>query len=92
MREAGDDSADEVKDHVLDVTVGLLDVVAEDKEKQHVPADVQPAAVHEGRRQEREPDGHRSGRLVDHDRGSIRRDNWELADDVLSGGDLGRHR
>src|SRR5207245_1890168 len=92
VREAGDDPAEQIEEQIFDRAERLLDVVPEDEEEQHVPADVQPATVHEHRREEREPERVRTRRLVDLDRRPIgqREDLW--TDDVAARRDLRRHR
>ena len=91
MSKAGDDAADQIKGDVLHMTVGLLDVVAEDEEKEHVSADVQPTAVHEDRGQERQPYRHRSRRFVDDRRRPVGQHQMPRADDVDAVRDLRRH-
>src|SRR5439155_6271494 len=44
-----DQPADQVPEQEADSSEGVLDVVPEDPEEEHVPADVQPASVHEHR-------------------------------------------
>ena len=48
-------SADQVEDEEPEAAHGVLDVVAEDPEEQHVEDDVQPAAVHEHAGKRRQP-------------------------------------
>jgi hypothetical protein len=44
------ESADEVKDHIAEPPERVLDVLAEDRQEQHVAEDVIPAGMHEHRR------------------------------------------
>src|SRR6185369_3752617 len=54
VRQSRNHAAQQVKDHILHMAQTILDVVAEDPEKQHVARDVREAAVHEHRGEERQ--------------------------------------
>ena len=66
LADRGDDPAEEIEDQVWPAAQAVLHVVAEDPEIEHVPKDVQPAAVQEDVREE----GHeqRDGELPVRDR------------------------
>src|SRR5215217_3915579 len=55
------EAAEQVEGDELDAPHGVLDVVAEDPQEQHIAPEVQQAAVHEHRREQREDRG--GGRL-----------------------------
>ena len=47
MCESGEDPANQIEDKIAYVPETILNVVAKDLEKQHVPEDVRQAAMHE---------------------------------------------
>ena len=69
----------------------VLDVVAEDPQEEQVAGDVEPSAVHEHARQERQPDRAGPGLLRDGDGLAADLDRLRL-DKVDAVGDLERHR
>ena len=48
LQESRTNSAKQIEDQILHVPHDVFDIVSEDPEKEHVPADVQPATVEEG--------------------------------------------
>ena len=75
VRQAADDAGGNVEERVGQVADAVLDVVAEDPQEEHVAGEVEPAAVHEDAREERQPDrrrprllGHLDGLAIDRDR------------------------
>ena len=55
LRERRGDAAEQIEQQEAGVPQAILDVVAEDPEVEHVPDEVQPAAVQEHRRQHSQP-------------------------------------
>jgi hypothetical protein len=55
LTRVGGQAAQDVEHDELDRSHGVLDVVAEDPQEQHVAPEVQQASVHEHRREQRQP-------------------------------------
>src|SRR5438552_12015376 len=94
MREPRDDSADEVKNQISNMTEAIFDVVTKDKKEKHVAEDVRNAAVHEHRSEQRQVNRNRSrlqSRHLDALAGELLDGYW-TGDDVPAGDDLTRNR
>src|ERR1041385_8743031 len=94
MRESRDDPADQIVDQITNVPEPIFNVVPKDKKKKHVAKDVRDAAVHEHRRDQREPN--RNGRRLQPRHlhpltGKVLNCNGPR-DDVATGDDLARDR
>src|SRR5207237_6664574 len=83
LHQAGRHAAEEIEDQILDVPEGVLDVVAEDPEVEHVAAEVQPAGVQEHRGQQGDVDGQPDLRVGVDAAGDLARHRAPLHDEAL---------
>jgi len=83
LREGGRDAAEEIEHEVARVAEGVLDVIPEDKEEQHVPRDVQQIGVQEHRREDRYPERARPHRRNILSLQDLARDRDVVLQDVL---------